>query len=102
VLRIGQLSGVSSACTVRVVGVLAIPSGLQVIPSWCWSTVVFFDTELHPQVRFSSTHVGKPTDNQLSVAGELQVAGNEVALTLGPAIRQTGARLHVDTTTRGA
>ncbi len=59
----------------------------------------FFDTELHSQVRFSSTRVAKPTENELSVAGELQVAGNELTLTLQPAIRQTDERLHVDATT---
>ncbi len=31
----------------------------------------FFDAEQHAQVRFRSTHVGKPTDSELSVAGEL-------------------------------
>ena len=60
----------------------------------------FFDTERHPQVRFSSTHVGNPTDDEMSVAGQLQVAGNEVALTLQATIRQSGERLHVDARTR--
>jgi polyisoprenoid-binding protein YceI len=59
----------------------------------------FFDTVLHPQVRFSSTHVGKLTDDELSVVGELQAAGNQVTLTLQPAIRQAGERLHVDAIT---
>ncbi len=59
----------------------------------------FFDTELHPQVRFSSTYVGKPTDDELPVAGELQVAGNELTLKLQPSLRQTDERLHVDATT---
>ncbi|MGZ4179463.1 MAG: YceI family protein [Solirubrobacteraceae bacterium] len=59
----------------------------------------FFDADQHPQVRFRSTHVGKPTDSELSVAGELRVAGNEVTLTLQPTIRQTGERLRVDATT---
>jgi len=62
-------------------------------------SAAFFDTELYPQVRFSSTHVGKLNDDELSVAGALQVAGKEVTLTLEPAIRQTGDRLHVDATT---
>lgn len=59
----------------------------------------FFDTERHPQVRFSSNHVAKQTDDELSVAGELHVAGKDVTLTLEPATKQTGERLHIDTTT---
>jgi polyisoprenoid-binding protein YceI len=59
----------------------------------------FFDAELHPQVRFSSTRVSKPTENELSVVGELQVAGSEITLTLQAAITQTGDRLRIDATT---
>ena len=62
-------------------------------------TSEFFDTERHPQVRFISARVGNPTDDKLSVAGQLQVAGKEVTLTLQPTIRQTGERVHVDATT---
>lgn len=59
----------------------------------------FFDTDSHPEVRFLSTSVSDIADNRVRVEGELEVAGERLAMTLEPTIHQTSDRLGLDVTT---
>jgi polyisoprenoid-binding protein YceI len=59
----------------------------------------FFDTDGHAEVRFRSTSVSDIADNRVRVEGELEVAGERLAMTLQPTIHQTSDRLEVDVTT---
>jgi polyisoprenoid-binding protein YceI len=59
----------------------------------------FFDTDGHPEVRFRSTSVSGIADNRVRVEGELEAAGERLAMTLEPTIHQTSDRLEVDVTT---
>jgi hypothetical protein len=59
----------------------------------------FFDTDGHPEVRFRSTRVGDIDDNRVRVEGELEAAGERLAMAVEPTIQQTGDRLEVDVTT---
>jgi polyisoprenoid-binding protein YceI len=58
----------------------------------------FFDTDSHPEVRFRSTRVGDIADNRIHVEGELEAAGERLAMTLEPRIHQTDDRLEIDVT----
>src|ERR1700722_10952228 len=53
----------------------------------------FFDTQRHPEIRFRATAVRDAGDGRLHVEGELEAAGNRVALVLEPKITQAGERL---------
>jgi polyisoprenoid-binding protein YceI len=59
----------------------------------------FFDTDGHPEMRFRSTCVSDIADNRVRVVGELEAAGERVAMTLQATIHQTNDRLEVDVTT---
>lgn len=59
----------------------------------------FFDTQNHPEVRFCSTSVSGTGDHRLRVEGELEVAGERVALQLEPSITQTDDQLDIEVTT---
>lgn len=59
----------------------------------------FFDTNSHPEVRFRSTSVSDIANNRVRVEGELEAAGQRLAISLEPTIHQTGDRLEVDATT---
>jgi polyisoprenoid-binding protein YceI len=59
----------------------------------------FFDTDGHPEVRFRSTSVSDIADNRVRVEGELEAAGERLAMALEPTIHQTSDRLEVDVTT---
>jgi polyisoprenoid-binding protein YceI len=59
----------------------------------------FFDTDGHPEVRFRSTSVSDIADNRVRVAGELEAAGERLAMALEATIQQTSDRLEVDVTT---
>jgi polyisoprenoid-binding protein YceI len=59
----------------------------------------FFDTDSHPEVRFRSTSVSDIADNRLRVDGEVEAAGQRLALTLEPTIHQTNDKLEIDVTT---
>jgi polyisoprenoid-binding protein YceI len=59
----------------------------------------FFDTDSHPKMRFRSTSVSDIADNRLRVDGELEAAGQRLALTLEPTIHQTNDQLEIDVTT---
>jgi polyisoprenoid-binding protein YceI len=58
----------------------------------------FLDTDGHPEVRFRSTSVSDIANNRMRVEGELEAAGERLAMTLEPTIRQTSERLEVDVT----
>lgn len=59
----------------------------------------FFDTQHHPHVRFRSTSVSNAGDDRLQVAGELEAAGNCVALELQPNVHQTDDHVQLDLST---
>jgi polyisoprenoid-binding protein YceI len=59
----------------------------------------FFDTDGHPEVHFRSTSVSDIADNRVRVEGELEAAGERLAMALEPTIHQSGDRLEVDVTT---
>jgi polyisoprenoid-binding protein YceI len=59
----------------------------------------FFDTQNHPEVRFRSTGVRDIADNRLRIDGELEAAGERLAITLEPTIHQTNDQLEIDVTT---
>jgi polyisoprenoid-binding protein YceI len=59
----------------------------------------FFDTDSHPELRFRSTSVSDLADDRIRVDGELEAAGERLAMTLEPAIHQTDDRLEIDVTT---
>jgi polyisoprenoid-binding protein YceI len=59
----------------------------------------FFDTQNHPELRFCSTSVSDIADNRIRVDGELEAAGQRLALTLEPTIHQTNNQLEIDVTT---
>jgi polyisoprenoid-binding protein YceI len=60
----------------------------------------FFDTDSHPKMRFRSTSVSDIADNRLRVDGELEAAGERLAMTLEPTIHQNNDQLEIDVTTR--
>jgi len=59
----------------------------------------FFDTQHHPEVRFRSTSVSDVADSRIRVEGELEAAGEQLALTLEPTIHETIDQLQLDVTT---
>ncbi|MFZ1994496.1 MAG: YceI family protein [Solirubrobacteraceae bacterium] len=59
----------------------------------------FFDTDGHPEVRFRSTSVSDIAENRVRIHGELEAAGERLAMTLEPTIHQTSDRLEIDATT---
>jgi polyisoprenoid-binding protein YceI len=59
----------------------------------------FFDTDGHPEMRFRSTSVSDVADNRVRVEGELEAAGERLAMALEPTILQISDRLEVDVTT---
>ena len=59
----------------------------------------FFDTDGHPKVCFRSSSVSDIGDNRLRVEGELQAAGERLAMSLEPMIHETSDGLEVDVTT---
>jgi polyisoprenoid-binding protein YceI len=59
----------------------------------------FFDSDSHPKMRFRSTSVSDIADNRLRVDGELEAAGERLAMMLEPAIHQTNDQLEIDVTT---
>jgi polyisoprenoid-binding protein YceI len=58
----------------------------------------FFDTDRHPKVRFRSTSVSDVADDRIRVDGELEAAGERLAMTLEPTIHQTKDQLEIDAT----
>jgi polyisoprenoid-binding protein YceI len=59
----------------------------------------FFDTQNHPEVRFRSTSVSDAGEDRLRVEGELEVAGERVALGLDPTIHQDDHQLNIEAAT---
>ncbi|MFZ0088363.1 MAG: YceI family protein [Solirubrobacteraceae bacterium] len=59
----------------------------------------FFDTDNHPRMRFCSTSVSDIADNRIRVEGELEAAGERLAMTLEPTIHQTNDQLEIDAIT---
>lgn len=59
----------------------------------------FFDTQNHPEVRFRSTSVSDIADNRFRVDGELEAAGERLAMTLEPTIHLASDQLEIDVTT---
>jgi polyisoprenoid-binding protein YceI len=59
----------------------------------------FFDTKNHPEVRFRSTRVRTAGEDRLRVDGELEVAGERMALGLEPTIQQTDEEINIEATT---
>jgi polyisoprenoid-binding protein YceI len=59
----------------------------------------FFDTRNHPDVRFRSTSVSDIAENRIRVDGELEAAGERLAMTLEPTIHQTNDQLEIHVTT---
>lgn len=63
-------------------------------------SVDFFDIDSHPEVGFRSTKVGDIAANSVWVEGELEAAGERLALTLEPTLHQINDHLlEVDVTT---
>jgi polyisoprenoid-binding protein YceI len=56
----------------------------------------FFDTQNHPEVRFRSTSVSNTPGHRLRVEGEMEVAGERVALELEPTVRQADDELDIE------
>ena len=59
----------------------------------------FFDTERHPQVRFTSNRVDHLTDGILHVVGRLEAAGKVVPLEFAATVQQVGETLEIEATT---
>jgi polyisoprenoid-binding protein YceI len=59
----------------------------------------FFDTDGHPAMRFRSTSVSDVADNRVRIEGELEAAGERLAMALEPTILQISDSLEVDVTT---
>lgn len=59
----------------------------------------FFDVALHPQVRFTSTHVTGMGDGHIHVSGELEAAGTRIPLAFDASVRMIGGELELETTT---
>lgn len=59
----------------------------------------FFDAEHNAEVTFHSTSVSDPGGGPLRVGGELQAAGNRVALNLEPTLRQSDDQLQIEVST---
>jgi polyisoprenoid-binding protein YceI len=59
----------------------------------------FFDTERHPQVRFTSNRVNHLTDGALHIVGQLEAAGNVVPLEFDAAVQQADETLEIEATT---
>ena len=59
----------------------------------------FFDTERHPQVRFTSNRVDHLTDGTMYVVGRLEAAGKVVPLEFAATVQQVGETLEIEATT---
>jgi polyisoprenoid-binding protein YceI len=59
----------------------------------------FFDTDGYPEVRFHSTTVSDIAADRVRVEGELEAAGERLAMILEPTIHQISDRLELDVTT---
>ena len=59
----------------------------------------FFDVVLHPQVRFTSTHVTGMGNGHVHVSGELEAAGTRVPLAFDASVRLIGGELELEATT---
>jgi polyisoprenoid-binding protein YceI len=59
----------------------------------------FFDTDAHPEVRFCSTSVSDIAEDRVRVEGELEAAGERLAIVVEPSIHPAGDRLELDATT---
>jgi polyisoprenoid-binding protein YceI len=59
----------------------------------------FFDTERHPQVRFTSNQVDHLTDGTLHIVGNLEAAGKVVSLEFDATLQQADDTLEIEATT---
>jgi polyisoprenoid-binding protein YceI len=59
----------------------------------------FFDVVLHPEMRFTSTHVTGMGNGHVHVSGELEAAGTRVPLELDASVRLIGGELELEATT---
>jgi polyisoprenoid-binding protein YceI len=60
----------------------------------------YFDVALHPQVRFTSTHVTGMGNGHVHVSGELEAAGTRIPLEFDASVRVIGGgELELETTT---
>jgi polyisoprenoid-binding protein YceI len=59
----------------------------------------FFDADRHPDVVFHSTSAGELGDGRLQVQGELEAAGEHVALQLEVTVDKTHETLELDAAT---
>ncbi len=62
-------------------------------------SVDFFNTKDHPEVCFRSTSVSDAGDSRLRIEGELEVAGERLALRLEPTIQETDHQLEIEAST---
>jgi polyisoprenoid-binding protein YceI len=60
-------------------------------------SAAFFDVENHPVVRFRSNGVTDRGDGRLAVEGELEAAGEQVAMQLEVTVAHADGRLELDT-----
>ena len=59
----------------------------------------FFEVALHPQVRFTSTHVTGMGNGHVHVSGELEAAGTRVPLAFDASVRLIDGEIEVEATT---
>ena len=59
----------------------------------------FFEVALHPQVRFTSTHVTGMGDGHVHVSGELEAAGTRIPLAFDASVRMIDGELELEATT---
>jgi polyisoprenoid-binding protein YceI len=59
----------------------------------------FFETDNYPEIRFRSVSVSDIADDRVRVEGQLEAAGERLAMTLEPTIQQTDDHVRVDVTT---
>ena len=59
----------------------------------------FFDVALHPEVRFTSTHVTGMGNGHVHVSGELEAAGTRVPLAFDASLRVIDGELELEATT---
>jgi polyisoprenoid-binding protein YceI len=59
----------------------------------------FFFVDLHPQIRFSSSHIAGLGNGDVHVSGELEVAGTSVPLAFDAAMSVIDGELELETTT---
>ena len=62
-------------------------------------SAAFFRVEEHPQVRFTSTHVGDAGDGMLHVEGRLEAAGQVVPLEFDATVQPVDDGLELEATT---